>query len=370
MVNESTMSTFGNDLLDALRVHCSALNGLDTDSLDNYMKIVDSRVAELNSGLTHARTLFQAGAGLNIAQTGPAIVAATNFYNPAGWVASGLALGASVSATVCKTLGEKALSKTADMIRDSPRFIEESASSNAIAQTSLSMAKLLLILKQKLGDEKLNHAYTMLMGSLMVSSGDNDAMLFDVDDFDGAMCRIVNLASSPEFPRLLRLVRDASLSALSATDLVQRYEPAMRDTILKLVVDQTTKGMSGLALFVGCSLRSASFSPDKGMNLFMKVMTSFGHFRLHLPGNDVASVALFFEKVDRLCSRLSVIAIVCSLVSAGIAISELIQLDQLTQPYQDAIDSLLVSHREFAHCVNRIPTHFRDARQNGAFQGL
>ncbi|KAG9401252.1 hypothetical protein AC1031_010010 [Aphanomyces cochlioides] len=65
-LREGSLSSFGYDLVDALRNHCLAL---DADSLEIYKTTVHTRVSELKSGLTPARSLLKAGAGLPVTST-------------------------------------------------------------------------------------------------------------------------------------------------------------------------------------------------------------------------------------------------------------------------------------------------------------
>ncbi|CAK4081766.1 unnamed protein product [Aphanomyces euteiches] len=366
MVNESSMTPFGEDLLEALRAHCSAMNDLDAAAYNGYVEIVNSRVSELNCGLNHARTLLNVAAGINIVQAGPSVLAAFNFWSPVGLVASGIGIGATVPATVCKSLGEKALSSTADMIRDSPRVIQERGSENAIAKTASSMTKLLEIMKQNLGEEKLNHAYMMLMGALSRLLGDNDTALFDVDKLYQAIAQLVQITNAPEFPQLLRLVRDASLSALDCADLVRQFGSAMKTSILRVAIDYTAKGMSSLAMVVGCMLRPYFEGIEKGIGVMIDVMATFRICNAPLTTKQAVLGFIRFQMLE-VNLVLSAVTIVCSLVTAGLAIAELMHMDQRMQPLHDAINSIQVSYRDFADGIIQVPRLFREARLAGSF---
>ncbi|KAG9401248.1 hypothetical protein AC1031_010007 [Aphanomyces cochlioides] len=262
MTNEATRTPFGDDLLQALKEHCEAMNLLDTGACNSYKEIVNSPFSP---------TVLHTVADTEDVMERPLATHPTGFqkYN-----------AATIAGAVCAMFSPADASRRvracfADKIRETPSFIEERTSDNAIAQTASSMAKLLEVMKRKLGDEKLNSAYMMLMGALSQHNTESDTMRFDVHQLTTATVMLRRVINAPEFRDLLRLVRIASLSALDCADLVQQFGSEIKTSILSIfcvVIDNTAKGMSFLAMTVGCMLYRHVENIEIGIDVMIDVM--------------------------------------------------------------------------------------------------
>ncbi|CAK4201867.1 unnamed protein product [Aphanomyces euteiches] len=362
---QGRLNPFGEALMDALQQHCSAMNRLNTEACDRYKEIVNSRVSELTSDLEGAQRLLKASAGLNIAQTLPTGIAAFNFSNPVGWVAGIIGLGATVSAETCKSAGENAMTSLADKIRNTPRFIEEQASDNAVAQTAASMATVLELVKRKIGVDMLNSAYMMLMGTLSRHDTASNPVHFDDQAVGGALGMLHEVTNAPEFPNLLRLVGEASVSKLNCADLVQQFGSAMKTSISSIY--KMPPRISSLAMIVGCALGSQIENIAQGVGVMLEVMATFGLIKVPLRRIPVVMQTIRVDLLD-LNNLFSAVAIVSSLVSAGIAIAELVGMEQRIQPFHDAINSIQDNYPKFADGILQVPQRFQPATPEGLDQ--
>ncbi|KAF1321135.1 hypothetical protein FI667_g12082, partial [Globisporangium splendens] len=362
MCNErGSYSKFGEEVMAALTAHCDAMNALDGRSMDEYMRVVDDRVSELNQHLAHSRCLLEASAGLNVANAAPAVVAATNFWNPVGWVAGAVSVSALGASIGCKVGGESALEKMAVMIQETPLVIEERTSGNAITRTASTMLPLSQLIKRKFGEEKAKAAYFVLLGALMAYS---ETKMFDLDKIPQVVTVLINVASSNEFSTLLRYVRDASQSRLTPNDAAEQFGAKMRASTTRLIGAVTDQSLSALTIAAGCVLKPICKNLDKGLEVLLLAMQqgSIQWDTAQLAARQ-AQVATVFELAGMLSIAFSVVAIIGAVVSMGFGIAELVGMNARLEPYKKAIEEMRTNHREFAEAIEEVPRLLREYNQ-------
>uniref|UniRef100_K3WMS8 Uncharacterized protein n=1 Tax=Globisporangium ultimum (strain ATCC 200006 / CBS 805.95 / DAOM BR144) TaxID=431595 RepID=K3WMS8_GLOUD len=352
---------FGEEVMATLTAHCDAMNALDGRSMDEYMCAVDDRMSELSKHLAHCRCLLEASAGLNVANAAPTVVAATNFWNPVGWIAGAVSVSALSASIGCKVSGESALEKMAAMIQESPLVIEERTSENAITRTASTMLPLSQLIKRKFGEEKAKAAYFVLLGALMAYS---EAKMFDLDKIPQVVAVLINVSSSNEFSTLLQYVRDASQSRLTPNDAAEQFGAKMRASTTRLVGAITDQSFSALTIAAGCVLKPICKNLDKGLEVLLLAMQqgSIQWDTAQLAARQ-AQVATIFELAGMLSIAFSVVAIIGAVVSVGFGIAELVGMNARLEPYKQAIGEMRTSHREFAEAIEEVPRLLREYNQ-------
>uniref|UniRef100_K3WMS9 Uncharacterized protein n=1 Tax=Globisporangium ultimum (strain ATCC 200006 / CBS 805.95 / DAOM BR144) TaxID=431595 RepID=K3WMS9_GLOUD len=350
-------TVFGHDMLDALEAHCHAMNALDNVAVIEYMKVVDAQLGAVNDQLAYAERLLKASAGLNVANTVPAAIAAAQFWNPIGWCAGAVSVSAAGASIGCKVTGENALEEVETMLHATTEKIETQTTENAVTRIAKTMEPIAKLLKDKFGEEKANAAYFVLLAALMAYSNQE---LFDVDAIPKAVTELVTITNSSGFASLLRYVRDASVSPLSPSDAAKKFGSSMRRSTAKLKVKISDKSVSFLSIVTGSVLRPICEKVNEGLETYLLALAG-GTISLdaaQLAAKE-AEIAMVFSLTSKLSMAFSALVVIGVVVAAGFGIKELIEMEERLKPYKEAIEEVHTNHYVFADAVAEVPRLFR-----------